>query len=136
MTRSPRCLAIAGLRLAVIGAALLGGSVLPCRAQDQPDRIEAPSKDAEPECILHLTSGRRITGRLVARSESDVTIRIGDIPTTFKRAEIDRVEVLPPVLDRYAQMRAAIDDSDVTGLMVLVDWLRAPPLLHRGHRRA
>lgn len=118
-------MAIAGLWLAVFSTALLGGAVVPCRAQEQPERIQAPSRDAEPECILHLTSGRLISGRLVARSDSDVTIRIGDIPTTFKRAEIDRVEVLPPVLDRYAQMRAAIDDSDVTGLMVLVDWLRA-----------
>ena len=108
-----------------VGAALSLG-LSPARRTQPPadDRIEAPSKEAEPECIVHLTTGRRITGRLIARSDQEVTVRIGEIPTTIERADIDRVEVLPPVLDRYVQMRAAIDDSDVAGLLVLVDWLR------------
>ncbi len=121
-----RLAVIGASALFVVGAARVTESAVAQPADPPPvdDRIEAPSKEFEPECIVHLTNGRRITGRLVARADSEVTVRIGEIPTTIKRAEIDRVEVLPPVLDRYAQMRAAIDDSDVSGLMVLVDWLR------------
>lgn len=103
--------------LCIIGAAIA----------DQPasDTITAPSRDAEPECILHLVGGRQLQARLISRSDAEIVVRVGPIPTSYKRSEVDRLEILPPVLDRYRSMRAAIDDSDVPSLMVLVEWLRS-----------
>ena len=95
-------------------------------ASDPP--LKAPSEAEEPECILHLVAGRQLSAHLISRSDNEVVVRIGSIPTAFKRSEIDRLEILPPALDRYRVMREAIDDSDVPSLMVLVDWLRARDL--------
>lgn len=92
------------------------------------NEITAPSRQAEPECILHLTTGRRLTGLLVSRSDNEVVIRVGGIATPFKREQIDRLEILPPVLDRYRAMRATIDDTDTQNLLLLVEWLRTREL--------
>lgn len=131
MTDVRRSPALVGIVLTLLGA---GGLVAFAHATADPPveapppaaptSLEAPDRDAEPEAVLHLASGRVITGRLVSRADDEIILRIGGIATPFKRAEIDRLEILPPVLDRYAQMRAAIDDADLPSLLVLVEWLR------------
>lgn len=143
MTRSRRSTLLVGMGHAL----LLGAAVILCAFAIQPtlgattqpppqsptqptkppadQPVTAPSMDAEPECILHLVGGRQLMARLISRSDAEIVVRVGPLPTVYKRAEIDRLEILPPVLDRYRAMRAAIDDSDVPSLMVLVDWLRA-----------
>jgi hypothetical protein len=145
--RTPR-LAIVGIALALISSAALGArstnptqtsesqqlnSEQPTPAIQPPpsppeNEITAPSRQAEPECILHLTTGRQLTGLLVSRSDNEVVIRVGGIATPFKREQIDRLEILPPVLDRYRAMRATIDDTDTQNLLLLVEWLRTREL--------
>lgn len=116
-----------------MGVALaICGLVLPATSQGrllvEPPPLTAPSESDEPECVLHLIAGRQLSAHLISRSDSEIVVRIGSIPTSFKRSEIDRLEILPPAIDRYHAMREAIDDSDVPSLLVLVDWLRARDL--------
>lgn len=121
MTRCRRSTLLVGMGHAL----LLGAVMFLCAAGVARQPVTAPSVDAEPECILHLVGGRQLMARLISRSDAEIVVRVGPLPTAYKRAEIDRLEILPPVLDRYRAMRAAIDDSDVPSLLVLVDWLRA-----------
>ncbi len=120
-------------------AALGGCGVTVCAApavclpeQAQPVLPEAPSGGGnpvapapeEPEAIILLMDGRRISGLLVERAPDAVVLRIGGIATRFGVELVDRVEVLPPVMERYRAMRAAIDDRDPDQLVQLAEWLR------------
>lgn len=88
----------------------------------QPAESPATSPD---EAILVLRDGRRITGTLVGRTNETITLRIAGIDTEFPVSTVDRFQVLPPVLERYNEMRAAIDPSDMQQMLRLVEWLRA-----------
>ncbi|MCC6661140.1 MAG: hypothetical protein IT437_09670 [Phycisphaerales bacterium] len=90
----------------------------PAQASESP----APSPD---EAILVLRDGRRIMGILVGRTSETITLRIAGIDTEFPASTVDRFQVLPPVLERYNEMRAAIDPSDMQQMLRLVEWLRA-----------
>jgi hypothetical protein len=54
-----------------------------------------------------------------------VTVRIAGIDTPIKMSLVERVEVMPPVEERYRRMRSMIDDTDSERLLLLVEWLRA-----------
>lgn len=106
------------------------------RAQDAsppaPAPPTGPAAPTEPapqrpldEAVLVLRDGQRITGILVARTPDTITLRIGGIDTDFPASGVERFQVLPPVLDRYNDMRAAIDPSDIQQMLRLVEWLRA-----------
>jgi hypothetical protein len=100
----------------------------PVQPQDPPalpPPPEVPSgQEAEPEAVVVLKGGQRMTGFLVEETPERIVLRIAGIKTPLKRKEVDRVEVLPPVQERYRKMRGLIDDSDVDGLLRLANWLR------------
>lgn len=77
------------------------------------------------ECVITLSSGRTISGELISESSREVVVRINGIDTTFKRHTIANVVVLPPVQERYEQLRATVPDDDVESRLALVEWLRA-----------
>lgn len=85
----------------------------------------APTGEAMPECVLVLRDGRRLTGLLVERGPLRVTLRMGGIDVTYPAEQVERVEVLPPVIERYREMRQAIHDRDSERLLLLAEWLRA-----------
>ncbi|MFM9994493.1 MAG: hypothetical protein ACKVU4_01685 [Phycisphaerales bacterium] len=94
----------------------------------------APLPAEEPEGVLWLRDGRRITGFIVAPPEEGegeggggggVTLRIGGLPTKFAADIVDRVEILPPLLERYRAMREAIDGRDPDDLVRIAEWLLA-----------
>jgi hypothetical protein len=94
----------------------------------QPDKVEEPPPPAsneEREAVVTLRDGQRYTGILVSRDDKTIVLRIAGIETPIKAGQVDRVQILPPINERYHQMRAAIDDNDVASLLRLVEWLRA-----------
>lgn len=136
---------IALARTSVAGcllAALVGGSaLLAARPADPPAEAPPPApakpaergpverapaaKGEEPEIILYLTDGRRFAGFLVERNALEIIIRIAGIKTPFKVEAVDKFEILAPVLERYQELRKAIDDEDVDAILRLKDWLVA-----------
>jgi hypothetical protein len=80
-------------------------------------------KEAEPEVVLHLIDGRRFTGFLVEKNAKEFIIRIAGIKTPFKADEVARYQVLPPVLERFKELRKAVDDLDVDQMLRLTEWL-------------
>lgn len=76
------------------------------------------------EVVIYLTEGNRVMGILVSEAPDTLVVRIAGIETTFKSNMIVRYEVLPPILERYREMRATIGD-DPDGLAMLIEWLRS-----------
>lgn len=98
----------------------------PSPAAEQPE-AGAPQaeRDEEPEAVVLLKDGQRMTGFLVEQTERRIVLRVGGIATPIERELVDRVMVLPSVEERYREIRAAIDDRDTEQLLRLAEWLRA-----------
>lgn len=90
-------------------------------AKPKPERV---AQDEEPEVLVLLKDGRQFTGYLL-RSKPDVlSIRVGGVPLTFESAEIEKYQVLPPLLERYRELKAAAgDDPDM--LLQIARWLHS-----------
>lgn len=98
-------------------------------AEPNRDPVSEPSDATDPdaplnEAVVTLHSGRQITGFLIESTADSIVIRINGIDTTFSRARIAAVRVLPPVEERFRQLRDAVDDDDIRARMALVEWLR------------
>ena len=100
-------------------------SKLPAQPAEPPP---VQPSDEMPEVIVTLRDGQRYSGLLVSRDENSIVLKIAGIVTTLKASQVDRVQVFPPIQERYRQMRATIDDNDVDGLLRLVQWLRSKGL--------
>lgn len=74
--------------------------------------------------MLFLKDGQRVTGVLVERTESRTILRISGIDTPFRTDLINRIQIQPPTMERYREMRASIDPGDVERLLMLAEWLR------------
>jgi len=86
----------------------------------------AHQDDAAPEgrpCFVRFPNGLAIFGTLVTESDRTVTLRFGGDVAIFERAILDEVEPDPEVLDRYAELRAALNDDDPVQLLRLAEWL-------------
>jgi len=77
------------------------------------------------ECIVTLISGRKISGELIHQDSTEVIVGINGIETTFQRPNVGSVLILPPVSQRYHQLRDAIPKDDIEARLTLVEWLRA-----------
>jgi hypothetical protein len=93
--------------------------------QPQPTPSDEPEDVEGREAIVVLKDGQRYTGTLISRSPDLVVLKISGIEMPIRMAQVSRVSILPPVLDRYREMRATVEDNDVEGLLRLVEWLRA-----------
>jgi hypothetical protein len=89
----------------------------------QPPATAATNEDHE--AIVFTRDGQRFSGTFVSRDDKAVVLKIAGILTTFKSSQVDRVQMMPSTQERYRQMRAAIEDNDVDGLLRLVAWLRS-----------
>jgi hypothetical protein len=67
--------------------------------------------------------GRKVTGVLTKIERDALTLRIGTIEQKFPTREIDRWETLPPISERYRELRASIPDRDTAARLVLAQWL-------------
>lgn len=75
------------------------------------------------EAVIYFKDGRRLTGYLVSQDEKQTVVRIEGIDTRIEAPLIERVEILPPVEERYKKLREAIQDDDVDRRLLLVEWL-------------
>lgn len=132
-TRSrPFQAALAAAAITTTALALLAAGARPSDPQPptQPTPPPQPSPDPaqrekEPEAIVLLRDGQQYTGFMVEQRDADILIRIANIITRIPREDIEAIQILPPVLVRYRQMRDAIDDDDADRIVMLAEWLRA-----------
>ncbi|MFG0258210.1 MAG: hypothetical protein ACF8GE_09945 [Phycisphaerales bacterium JB043] len=89
-----------------------------------------PWGDIAPESpvIVTLRTGERYHGAFVGSTETYITVRIGNVETRVNHSDIRSLVTERPPIERYAEMRALIDDEDVERLLILVDWLRTQEL--------
>lgn len=92
---------------------------------EPPAAAQPPAPSGPREAVVTLKDGQRYTGLLVDQNAERVVLRIAGIDTPIPISLVDRVQVQPPLLEQYRQMRAAIDNNDTERLLVLVEWLRA-----------
>ncbi|MBC7835155.1 MAG: hypothetical protein H7Y88_08640 [Phycisphaerales bacterium] len=86
--------------------------------------IQPPAQPAElPEVILYLKDGQRFSGLLVAQTASRLVVRIGGLDTNFEADQVERFETLPPIGERYQEIRDAVGD-DPEQIVKLAEWLR------------
>ena len=74
--------------------------------------------------VVFFRDGRRVEGRLVRADTAEVVLEIAGIETAFNRADLLRVDPVPPVEEHYKALRAVIADDDIEQLLLLIDWLR------------
>lgn len=83
---------------------------------------EDPTEEHETELVLK--DRRRVSGKLVEVTSESVVLAISGIPTVFKLDNIEAIRALPTVEERYNDLRAAIADDDIEGLLRLAEWVR------------
>jgi hypothetical protein len=84
------------------------------------DRVDAKG-DRETELVLK--DRQRVSGKLVEVSPTSVVLEIQGIPTRFTMEQIGSIRELPTVEQRHKELRSAIGDQDVEGLLRLAQWL-------------
>jgi len=85
--------------------------------------LAEPDVDPEREVLVILRSGQRITGLLAAATDKTITIKVSGINASFPIADVERYEFLPPLMERYTELRAAVGDDPVQ-IADLAEWLR------------
>jgi hypothetical protein len=85
----------------------------------------APKPPAElPEVVVYLKEGQRVSGLLVSADAGQVVVRISGINTKFGVETIERYEVLPPVMERYHELRRTIG-KEPEEILRLAKWLQS-----------
>ncbi len=125
------CMLAASAGALLVGAALLQ-QLVPANGHDrwltpvafEPQR-EDPGDEESRECILTLRDGTTIRGELVRRDNAEIVLSIRGVTTTYPATRVRSIQFLDPIMERYREMRAAIDDYEADQLVVLIDWLTA-----------
>lgn len=81
--------------------------------------------ETEREISVTLRNSQTFTGMLVEQTEQQFVVRIGAIKTRFPVEDVERYRILPPVQDRYRELRLSIDDEDPDQVANLIEWLQA-----------
>lgn len=97
----------------------------------EPQPIDPPeppapkeSEDPEPrEVDVFLSDGSRLSGVLIELTDRDVVIRVGGVRMPVPRTRIDRVVYRPTIMERYEEMRRAVDDDDAEQILLICRWL-------------
>jgi hypothetical protein len=114
----------------VAGAAALSVvaiSLAPAEPPEAPRDDPAASSAREatlPEVAVQLKGGQRITGLLVSADDQAVVVRVAGINTRLPMDTVERYDVLPPILERYEELRKTIGD-DPDDIVRLAEWLQA-----------
>lgn len=102
-------------------------SVSPAQPAGKPTEAPAPpaAKPAElPEVTVYLKTGQRINGLLVSVGSDEVVVRVAGISTRLPMDSIQRYDVLPPIMERYQELRKSIG-SDPENIVRLAQWLQS-----------
>lgn len=96
----------------------------PPPASPPPASPEQPGEPPEEtEVVVYLKDGQRFSGILLAADAQGVRVRVAGIATTFPSDLVQRYEVLPPILQRYMELRTAVG-NDPQQIHQLAQWLR------------
>jgi hypothetical protein len=71
-----------------------------------------------------LKDGRVFSGPLVRQNDYETVLSIAGIPMTFMADEIERTEILPPIMERYRALRDAVG-ADPEQIVRLAEWLQS-----------
>lgn len=123
--RPHRPVSVARLFAAVLCALTLSAAAFQSTPAG-PTEPPPPQRSTGPrEAVITLADGQRYTGFLVSQSADRIVLKIAGIDTPIPTRQIAGLSILPPTLDRYRDMRAAIDNDDIERLLMLAEWLRA-----------
>lgn len=117
-------LAVGALLALRSGAAIAADDPPPAQPPVAPaPATESPIEDEEREAVVTLRSGQRIQGILVKADGQHVVIRVAGIEAPFAAADVERYELLPPLMERYRDLRKAVGD-DPDQILAVAQWLR------------
>ncbi len=82
---------------------------------------------AEPSLIgrrvlMVMRDGREFRGVLTERSATHITLEIAGIPARFSAGDIDRIRAQQSPAERFAEIRAGINDTDAAAILPLTQW--------------
>lgn len=96
----------------------------PAKPAEKPATATPTSdEDERTELVVHLKDGRRFTGPVVRENADEVVISIAGIAQAFPTSEVDRLETLKPVMERYRELHEAVG-NDPEQIANLAEWLR------------
>ncbi len=78
----------------------------------------------EYDIVLVMRDGHRLVGRRVDQNREWITLRIAGVEARVPTESVERVELQPPLRERYERMRSLIDDGDVERLLLVAEWLQ------------
>lgn len=85
---------------------------------------DEPEPNGKPrEAVVVMDDGTRYSGMLISQDDETVVLEIGGIELRLDAGEVGRIDVLPPIRERYERLRGSISDDDIPALLNLVDWL-------------
>lgn len=84
---------------------------------------DTDDENAEREVVVTLKTGQRIQGILAEATDKSVIVKVSGINATFAISDIAKYEFLPPLMERYRELRTAVGD-DPTQIAGLAAWLR------------
>lgn len=84
---------------------------------------EEEAAETYPEARVLLRDGFTVEGGLIYQDDKKVVLIVAGIEMTLDRALVRRVELLPPIEERFARMRARIPNDDHDRILSLVEWL-------------
>jgi hypothetical protein len=88
---------------------------------------------------VFLKSGGRLTGRILVRTATSVSVDVGPGTVTVSMASVDRIEEHRSILDDYDARASALGSDDARGWVALARWAAAEGLgtqARRGYERA
>jgi len=126
---SPRtilCLTAASTIIA--GAALVAPFSPPVQTPVRTVAFAQPADDDDQPLApgpvrLMLRDGTTIEGQFLEQTPTRVVVEVEGVRVTYPTSEIMLLEAIPPVLERYRELRRAIADDDVEQLILLARWL-------------
>lgn len=106
-----------------MAACLLAPWGQPAWADPSPPAADV-AEEQQPEVVLTLKDGRRLTGPLIEQTVEHITIRIAGIPARYPAEEVERIEVLEPLMVRYMKLREAVG-NDPDQIIRVAEWLQS-----------
>jgi len=110
--------------LPVLAGVVLVGAAWSAQPSTNGDAEQATTDPLDlPEVIVQLEGGQRVVGLLVEQSDEHVVLRVAGVPRSLPANKVTRLTILPPVLDRYRQIRDEIAPDDFSSIVQLSLWL-------------
>lgn len=96
----------------------------------EPEARTTETVEEQAEVVLMLRGGREVNGLLVEDNAERVVLRIQGIDTAFPKEDLRGMRRLPPLMERYTQLRTLVGEDDLDGRVLLVEWLRTREQYH------